>query len=96
MARLGRNHRHLLSDLAGQLYALVRHQPYYFWDVLTTCYLAVPEIYTTREWETVLIPTGPSAGRTKVEPGGKRITAMDTVDVPKFYDFLIDIWARSP
>jgi purine nucleosidase len=94
MARLGRNHQYQLSDLAGQLYALVRHQPYYFWDVLTTCYLTVPEIYKTRAWDTIIIPTGPSQGRTKVESGGKMIAAMDSVDVPRFYDFLIDIWAR--
>ena len=93
MARLGRNHHYPLSDLAGQLYALVRHQPYYFWDVLTTCYLCNPEIYQIRDWETVLIPTGPSQGRTKVEAGGKLVTAMDQVDVPRLYDYLIDIWA---
>jgi purine nucleosidase len=93
MARLGRNHHYPLSDLAGQLYALVRHQPYYFWDVLTTCYLGIPEIYQTREWETVLVPTGPSQGRTKVEAGGKLVTAMDQVDVPRLYDYLIDVWA---
>lgn len=42
------------------------------------------------------IPTGPSAGRTRVETGGKRIAAQDTADVPMYYDFLVALWARSP
>lgn len=94
MAQLGRQHHHRLSDLAGQCYALVRHQPYYFWDVLTTIYLARPEIFTTRDWETEIIPDGPSQGRTKVQPGGRRVTALDTVDVEAFYAYILSQWAR--
>ena len=94
MTRLGRQHAYPLSDLAGQCYSLVRHQPYYFWDVLTTCYLGRPELFTTREWETVLIPTGPSQGRTKVEPGGRPVLAMDTVDTSVFYQYIAQQWAQ--
>jgi purine nucleosidase len=94
MARLGQNHHHRLSDLAGQCYALVRHQPYYFWDVLTTSYLARPDLFETRAWETVLIPTGPSQGRTRVEVGGRPVTALHRVDVQGFYDYILAQWAR--
>lgn len=94
MQRLGRNHHYPLSDLAGQCYALVRHQPYYFWDVLTTAYLARPDLFETRECETVVIPQGPSQGRTQVEAGGRRITALHRVDVAGFYDYILGQWAQ--
>ncbi len=94
MSRLGRNYHHPISDLAGQLYALVRHQPYYFWDVLTTSYLGAADLFETRAWETLIVPTGPSQGRTQVEPGGKRITALDKVDTAGFYDYILNQWAR--
>lgn len=94
MQRLGRNYQFPLSDLAGQCYALVRHQPYYFWDVLTTSYLARPDLFETRDWETELIPRGPAQGRTAVKAGGRRVTALHTVDVQGFYDYILGQWAR--
>ena len=92
--RLGRQRRHPISDLAGHCYALVSHQPYYFWDVLTTAYIGIPEIFTLREWETELIATGVSQGRTGLKAGGRRITALDTVDTGRFYDYMLQQWAR--
>jgi purine nucleosidase len=92
--RLGRQRRFPISDLAGHCYALVSHQPYYFWDVLTTAYLGVPEIFQTRECETELIATGLSQGRTQLHPGGRRLTAMATVDTARFYDYMLQQWAR--
>lgn len=94
MDQLGRQHKHKLSDLAGQCYALVAHQPYYFWDVLTTAYLSRRDLFTVREWETELIPTGSSQGRTKVKPGGRKVQAMHTVDTEKFYDYILSQWAN--
>lgn len=95
MERLSRNQQLRLSDLVGQCYALVRHQPYYFWDVLTTSYLGRPDLFTTRDWETELVPRGPSQGQTRVQPGGRRVTALHSVDVAGFYDYLIGQWARA-
>ena len=92
--QLGRQRRYPLSDLAGQCYALVIPQDYYFWDVLATAYLAHPEFYELREWETVIVTTGPSQGRTKVEPGGRKIWAMDQVDKSRFYAYILQQWAR--
>jgi len=87
--------RHLpLSDFAGQCYALVTHQDYFFWDVLTTAYLGRPDLFTLREVETAIIPTGLSQGRTIIQPGGKKVRALATVDTEAFYAYMLSAWAR--
>ena len=91
---IARNRRFPLSDFAGQCYALVTHQDYFFWDVLTTAYLGRPDLFETRRWETAVIPTGPSQGRTVVQPGGKKIKALDTVKTEEFYQYILQAWAR--
>ena len=91
---MGKQRRFPLSDLAGQCYALVTHQDYFFWDVLTTAYLGHPEYFTLREWETVIVTDGPSQGRTKVQLGGRKIRALDTVQLDKFYEYMLSAWAR--
>ncbi|MEK7277656.1 MAG: nucleoside hydrolase [Chloroflexota bacterium] len=92
--QLGKQRKHPISDFAGQCYALVTHQDYFFWDVLCTAYLAHPEFFTVREWETSIVVEGVSQGRTKVTPGGRKIWAMDTVDKAKFYAYMLEAWAR--
>jgi purine nucleosidase len=92
--QLGKQRRYPLSDLAGQCYALVIPQDYYFWDVLATAYLAHPEFYQLREWETMIVTTGLSQGRTKIVSGGRKIQAMDRVDVSSFYTYILQQWAR--
>lgn len=92
--QLAKQRLYPLSDLAGQCYALVIPQDYYFWDLLATAYLAQPEFYCLREWETTIITTGRSQGRTKVESGGRKIQAMDKVDTERFYAYILQQWAR--
>jgi purine nucleosidase len=92
--QLGKQRRYPLSDLAGQCYALVIPQDYYFWDLLATAYLAYPEFYELREWEVTIITTGRSQGRTKIEPGSRKIRAMDKVDTERFYAYILQQWAR--
>ncbi|MGI8503565.1 MAG: nucleoside hydrolase [Hassallia sp.] len=92
--KMGRQRHYPISDLAGQCYALVIPQDYYFWDVLATAYLAHPEFYQLREWETEVITTGLSQGRTKVVSGGRKISAMDKVDKEAFYVYILQHWAR--
>lgn len=92
--KLGKQRNYPLSDLAGQCYALVIPQDYYFWDVLATAYLARPEFYQLREWETEIITSGISQGRTKVQPGGRKILAMDKVDKSSFYNYILQQWVR--
>lgn len=91
--QLGKQRQHPVSDFAGQCYALVIPQDYYFWDVLATTYLAHPEFYKLHEWETVIVVTGKSQGRTKVEAGGRRIRAMNNVDKAQYYAYLLQQWA---
>lgn len=92
--QIGKQRNYPLSDLAGQCYALAIPQDYYFWDVLATAYLAHPEFYQIREWETAIATTGLSQGRTKVEPGGRKIQAMEQVDKSNFYAYILQQWAR--
>jgi len=92
--KMGRQRHYPISDLAGQCYALVIPQDYYFWDVLATAYLAHPEFYQLREWETEIITTGLSQGRTKVVSKGRKISAMDKVDKEAFYAYILQQWAR--
>lgn len=92
--RLGRQRHYALSDFSGQCYALVIPQDYYFWDVLATAYLAHPEFFQTREVETVIVTTGPSQGRTQVKPGGRQIRALHKVDLVRFYEYILQQWAR--
>ena len=91
---IARNRRFPLSDFAGQCYALVTHQDYFFWDVLTTAYLGRPDLFELRKWETAIIPNGLSMGRTVVQPGGKKIKALDSVNKEAFYEYILQAWAR--
>jgi purine nucleosidase len=92
---LGRHRQYPLAEVAALCYGLVMKQGgYYFWDVLTTAYLGRPDLYTVRDWETEIVTEGLSAGRTKVQPGARVITAMNTVDVPAFYDYIRSSWMR--
>jgi purine nucleosidase len=92
--KLGKQRQYPISDLAGQCYALVMAQDYYCWDVLATAYLAHPEFYQLREWETVIVTSGKSQGRTQVKAGGKKIRAMDKVDNEQYYAYVLQQWAR--
>ena len=92
--KMGRQRHYPISDLAGQCYALVIPQDYYFWDVLATAYLAHPEFYQLREWETEIITTRLSQGRTKIVSGGRKIYAMDQVNKERFYAYILQQWAR--
>lgn len=92
--QLGKQRRYPLSDFAGQCYALVAPQEYYFWDVLATTYLAHPEFYQLRECETAIVTNGKSQGRTKVQAGGRTIQAMEQVAQAKYYAYVLQQWAR--
>ena len=86
---LGKQRHYPISDFAGQCYALVIPQDYYFWDVLATSYLAHPEFFTLRELETNIITDDKSQGQTKIEPGGKKIRVLDKVDKDLYYAYLL-------
>jgi len=92
--KLCRQRRYPISDLAAMCYALVTHQDYYAWDVLTTAYLGRPDIFSLRAWETTVVTEGASQGKTMVVPRGREVMAMDTVDLDAFYDYLFQQWSR--
>jgi purine nucleosidase len=90
--KIGKQRQYPISDLVGQCYALVIPQDYYAWDVLATAYLGHPEAFELREFETEIITTGKSQGRTKVVSGGRKILAMDKVDKNWFYSYILQQW----
>lgn len=86
--------RYPLSKLAADAYGRDTAGDLYFWDLLTTSYLGRPEMFTLREWETEIVVDGASEGRTKVRSGGRKIRALDTVDLDRFHRYLFEQWAR--
>lgn len=92
---LGRNRRHPFSDFAGQCYALVAHQTYYFWDVLTAAWIERPDLYELHTEPIRIVPTGHSQGRTVVdESDGRPVDVFADVDLAGFYDFVLSRWQR--
>lgn len=94
LRRLGRDRRYPLTDFAGQCYALVAHQTYYFWDVLTAAYVERPDLYRLDEERVSIVPTGRSQGRTIVDPTGKSIRVFADVDLDGFYEYVLGQWRR--
>ena len=92
---LAKQRRYPISDLVGLCYSLAIPQDYYCWDILATAYLARPELYQTVEYETDIITTGASQGRTIVRAGGRKIEVMDRVDKEKFYSYLLQQFASN-
>ena len=90
--KMERQRKYLISDLAGQCYALVIPQDYYAWDVLATAYLGNPDAFNLKGWETEIITSGVSQGNIKVVSGGRKIYAMDEVDKSWFYTYLLEQW----
>ncbi len=101
LQRLARQRRYLLSDLAGQCWAmtvgtvLTYEYMYYMWDTLTTGYLGASQFITFRQARTEVIPGGPSAGRIKeVAAGGRLVQVADKVDVDGFLDYVLALFRR--
>ncbi len=92
--KMGKQRNYPLSDLAGQCYALVIPQDYFFWDVLATAYLAKPEFFELKEVETEIITEGKSQGRTKIVPAGRKVSVMNKVDKEAFYNYILQQWRR--
>ena len=92
--KMGKQRNYPISDLAGQCYALVIPQDYYFLDVLATAYLAKPDFFELKQIETEIIPHGKSQGRTKIVSGGRKISVMEKVDKEAFYNYILQQWQR--
>ena len=92
---LAKQRRYPVSDLVGLCYSLAIPQDYYCWDILATAYLARPELYQTVEYETDIITTGVSQGRTILKAGGRKIKVMERVDKEQFYAYLLQQFALN-
>lgn len=92
--KLTKQRSHPISDLAGLCYSLALPQDYYCWDVLATAYLARPELYRLQEYETAIVTAGRSQGQMKIDPGGRPVKMMQSVDRDGFYRYLLQQWAR--
>jgi purine nucleosidase len=92
--RLCRQRRHPLSELAACCYALVLHQDYFAWDVLTTAYLGRPDLFSLRTESIKILCEGPSQGRTRPDPDGVPVKVMHAVDLEGFYSYLFTQWSR--
>ncbi len=93
--KIARQRNYALSDLAGQCYALVVTQEFYFWDVLATAYLGHPEFYQLRPFATRIITSGLSQGRTEVVAKGRKVQVMEQIDKDAFYSYILQQWARN-
>ena len=84
------------ANLAGQFWATTvdtipaYEYTYFMWDVLATSYLAIPEAFELERRELSIDATGPSAGRTRCQPGsGYWVDVARTVDQAAFYAYLL-------
>lgn len=94
LRRLSRERHHPLYDFAGQCYALVTHQAYFFWDVLTTAYVGRPDLFEHKPRATAVVTDGPSQGRIRLDGGGREVDVLTAVDLDEFYRYLLGQWAR--
>lgn len=92
---LARHAAHPWACLAGQFWATTvdtipaYEYTYFMWDVLATSYLAIPEAFRLERMELAIEPTGPSAGRTRRQPGcGHWVQVATAVDQAAFYAYL--------
>lgn len=94
--RLCRMRRHPLCELAASCYALVMHQDYFAWDVLTTAALGRPDLFQRGSRQVEIIVDGAAQGRTRPcqPPVGRRVDVLTEVDLPGFYQYLFDSWTR--
>ncbi len=90
-----------IANLAGQLWAMTKatvpsyHYTYFMWDILTTSYIAVPDLFTTEVVQAKAYQRAPREGKTEiVEEGGYKVKIATGVDVDRFYDFLIESFSQ--
>jgi purine nucleosidase len=97
---IGRQYRHLYSEIAGTIWAFTAAhvertgEHYYFWDTLTTTYLARPDLCEYDEVRCDVIPGGESQGRTVITDNGRPVKVATAVDTPRFLEHLLETLAR--
>ncbi len=101
LRRIGLQYDYPYSRAAGNMWALTAAhemrtgEDYYFWDTLTTSYLAVPQLCEFRRVECDVIPYGESQGRTVLTDSGRPVkAATGVVDTDAFYDHVLETLRR--
>lgn len=89
LRRLAKQRKYMLSDLAGQCWAITVNSEYYFWDTLTTLAVGFPDLVPTRDVPCQIVTDGPSEGRTQRAPGGRVVQMADAVDAASVYDTVL-------
>ncbi|MCX6591959.1 MAG: nucleoside hydrolase [Acidobacteria bacterium] len=95
--RLATVRHNALGDLAGQLnsFSYANGEEFYFWDLLTAAYVGAPELFRVKDDEVALIADGASAGRTKPEPGARRVKVMDPIEPRAIEDYVLAQWGAK-
>lgn len=82
-------------DFLGNCYAgcppLVyseNNSTYYLWDVLTTASVGRPELVSTRTINCIVIPNGPSQGRTVEQADGRPVNFVYDTDPDAFFSYI--------
>lgn len=96
LKRLARHSKSLYANVAAQFWAttvatIPSYETIYFmWDVLTTSYLAIPDIFRFEKVELEIAATGANAGQTFRQPGnGLWVKLSKYADKEVFYDYII-------
>lgn len=94
LSKLARQSDHLLSNLAGQFWALTidtipsYHYVYFMWDVLATSYIALAEHFTVEEIKALVSDRPPNAGQTILTQDGHPLKIATDVNTELFFDFI--------
>ena len=96
LSRLAKQSSHILSNLAGQLWALTidtipsYHYVYFMWDMLATSYLTIPGKFTLESVKAVVSDRPPNAGQTVLTPSGHPLKIAVDVDKEAFYAYILE------
>lgn len=94
------NERHYPGvDFLGVSYAAVpplthfqTNLTYFLWDVLTTAYIAMPDLILKHDLNVSVYTEGPSQGKTYVDDQcGRPISVIDHVDHDNFFKYITDL-----
>jgi len=90
------------SELAYESYSIITsltkadQSSYEMWDVLTTTYLARPDIYTkSSELNLSVVTTGKLQGALQKDPDGREVKVMFEFDRDPYYDYVLKQLKRS-
>ncbi|MDN4606489.1 nucleoside hydrolase [Sporosarcina highlanderae] len=85
-------------DFIGQCYAMVpplvhfkTNSTYYLWDVLTTAFIGKTELVKVKTVNSIVVPDGPSQGRTVETSDGRPVNVVYDVDRNAFFDYITEL-----